>query len=127
MADNGIGARLKRKEDDRHLQGRGSFVADIRLVGIKDVAFVRSRVAHAKIGAMQMSPAPAGSVFVANDLRGVKPIRSISKLPGYKVSDYPILALGKVRFVGEPVAMCVADTRAEAEDLARNVSLDYED
>ena len=91
------------------------------------MAFVRSRVAHARIAAILTPPGAAGSVFVADDLTGVKPIRAISKLPGYKVSDYPILAQGKVRFVGELVAMCIADTRAEAEDLARNVSFEYED
>src|SRR5260370_24220027 len=121
MADNGIGARLARKEDDRYLRGRGNFVADIKLAGMKEVAFVRSWVAHATIGATQKPPGAAESVFVAGDLKGVKPIRTISKLTGYKISDYPILALGEVRFAGEPVAMCVADTRAEAEDSAREV------
>jgi aerobic carbon-monoxide dehydrogenase large subunit len=127
MTDNGIGARLTRKEDDRHLHGRGNFVADIKLAGMRDVGFVRSRVAHARIVAIRIRPGAAGSVFVGDDLTGVKPIRAISKLAGYKVSDYPILAQGKVRFVGEMVAMCIADTRAEAEDLARNVGFDCED
>ena len=127
MADNGIGARLTRKEDDRYLRGRGNFVADIKLAGMKEVAFVRSWVAHATIGATQKPPGAAESVFVAGDLKGVKPIRTTSKLTGYKISDYPILALGEVRFAGEPVAMCVADTRAEAEDIAREVSIDYQD
>ena len=126
MTHKGIGARLIRKEDERHLRGRGNFVADIKLPGMKDVAFVRSRSAHARIGAFCIPPAAAGSVFVGADLTGVKPIRAISKLPGYKISDYPILADAKVRFVGELVAMCVADTRAEAEDLASSVSLEYE-
>jgi aerobic carbon-monoxide dehydrogenase large subunit len=127
MADNGIGARLRRKEDDRHLHGRGNFVADIKLAGMKDVALVRSRVAQGRIAAIHSPPVAAGSVLVGDDLKGVKPIRALSKLPGYKVSDYQILALEKVRFVGELVPMCVADTRAEAEDLARQVSFDYED
>jgi CO/xanthine dehydrogenase Mo-binding subunit len=127
MAEKGIGVRLIRKEDDRHLHGRGNFVADIKLAGMKDVAFVRSRVAHARIAAIHIPPMAAGSVFVGDDLKGVKPIRALSKLPGYKVSDYAILTRGKVRFVGELVAMCLGDTRAEAEDLARQVSPDYED
>jgi aerobic carbon-monoxide dehydrogenase large subunit len=127
MAEKGIGVRLIRKEDDRHLHGRGNFVADIKLAGMKDVAFVRSRVAHGRIFAIHIPPMAAGSVFVGDDLKGVKPIRALSKLPGYKVSDYAILARGKVRFVGELVAMCLGDTRAEAEDLARQVSPDYED
>jgi aerobic carbon-monoxide dehydrogenase large subunit len=126
MAEKGIGVRLTRKEDYRHLHGRGNFVADLKLAGMKDLAFVRSRVAHASI-AIHTPPVAAGSVFVGDDLTGVRPIRTISKLTGYKISDYPILALGKVRFVGELVAMCVADNRAEAEDLARQVSIDYQD
>jgi aerobic carbon-monoxide dehydrogenase large subunit len=124
MAEKGIGVRLIRKEDERHLHGRGNFVADIKLAGMKDVAFVRSRVAHARIAEIQST---AGPVFVGDDLKGVKPIRALSRLPSYKASDYPILARGKVRFVGEPVAMCLGDSRGEAEDLARQVSLDYED
>jgi carbon-monoxide dehydrogenase large subunit len=126
MAKKGIGVRLIRKEDDRHLHGRGNFVADIKLAGMKDVAFVRSRVAHARIAAIHIPPMAAGSVFVGDDLKGVKPIRALSKLPGYQVSDYPILADATVRFVGELIAMCIAESRAEAEDLARSVSLEYE-
>ena len=45
----GIGARLTRKEDDRYMRGRGEFVADIRLAGMKDVAFLRSPLAHARL------------------------------------------------------------------------------
>ena len=126
MADKEC-VRRTRKEDERHLHGRGNFVGDIKLAGIKDVAFVRSRIAHARIVGNHKPPVAAGSVFTSDDLKGAKPIRALSKLPGYKVSDYPIPAHGKVRFVGELVAICVADTRAEAEDLARQVSFDYED
>ncbi len=45
----GLGARLTRKEDDRYMRGRGEFVADIRLAGMKDVAFLRSTLAHARL------------------------------------------------------------------------------
>ena len=57
---------------------------------------------------------------------GVKPIRAVSGLPGFKISEQPVLATGKVRHVGELVAMCVAPTRAEAEDIAAAVTLDLE-
>ena len=63
----------------------------------------------------------ADCVFTAADLVGVKPIRAVSGLPGFKVSEQPVLATGKVRQVGELVAMCVAPTRAEAEDIAAAV------
>ena len=58
---------------------------------------------------------------------GIKPIRAVSGLPGFKISEQPVLATGKVRHVGELVAMCVAPTRAEAEDIAASVTLDLEE
>ena len=66
-------------------------------------------------------------VFTADDLDGVEPMRAPSKLPGYKPADFPALATTKVRFVGETVAACVGATRAEAEDLAQMVEVDYEE
>ncbi len=122
----GVGARLPRKEDDRFLRGRGQYVADIRLAGLKDVAFVRSPLAHARIKAIHVPERFSDVVFTAADLAGVKPIRAVSGLPGFKVSEQPVLATGKVRHVGELVAMCVAPTRAEAEDIAASVILDLE-
>ncbi len=64
-------------------------------------------------------------MFVADDLVGVKPIRVVSRLPGFKPSDQPVLATGKVRQVGEPIAMCIAPTRAEAEDMAALIEVDF--
>jgi carbon-monoxide dehydrogenase large subunit len=120
----GIGARVIRKEDDRLMRGRGEFVADIRLARMKDVAFVRSPLAHAVIRGINIPPRYRERVFTASDLVGVKPIRAVSGLRGFKVSEQPVLAHSKVRFVGEPVAMCIGDTRAEAEDVAAAVRLD---
>ncbi len=122
----GVGARMPRKEDDRFLRGRGQFVADIRLAGLEDVAFVRSPMAHARIKNIHVPERFGDVVFTAADLTGVKPIRAVSGLPGFKVSDQPVLATGKVRHVGELVAMCVAPTRAQAEDIAASVVLDLE-
>src|SRR5579863_3135660 len=120
----GVGARLLRKEDDRFMRGRGQFVADIRLAGLQDVAFVRSPLAHARIRRVSIPERCRDCVFTAADLEGVKPIRAVSGLPGFKISEQPVLATGKVRQVGELIAMCVAPTRAEAEDLAASVTLD---
>ncbi|MBO0752367.1 MAG: xanthine dehydrogenase family protein [Bradyrhizobiaceae bacterium] len=122
----GVGARMPRKEDDRFLRGRGQYVADIRLAGLKDVAFVRSPLAHARIKAIHVPERFSNVVFTAADLTGINPIRAVSGLPGFKVSEQPVLASGKVRHVGELVAMCVAATRAEAEDIAASVILDLE-
>jgi len=120
----GVGARLARKEDDRLVRGRGQFVADVQLAGMKDVAFVRSPVAHARIRGVSVPPERRAVTFTAADLAGVKPIRAVSGLRGFKVSEQPPLADGKVRHVGELVAMCIGATRAEAEDIAQTVTLD---
>jgi aerobic carbon-monoxide dehydrogenase large subunit len=126
VTEQGIGARLLRKEDDRYMRGRGQFVGDIRLPGMREVAFLRSPLAHARIVAIQIPPAIRDRVFIAEDLQGVAPIRADTALPGFKPSVQPILATGKVRYVGELVAMCVAPTRAEAEDLAAEIDVDFE-
>ena len=123
----GVGARLIRKEDDRLMRGRGQFVADLRFAGMQDVAFVRSPLAHARIRGISAPQSFKHAVFAAADLVGVKPIRAVSGLRGFKVSEQPALATDKVRFVGELLAMCVAPTRAQAEDIADSVTLDLEE
>jgi carbon-monoxide dehydrogenase large subunit len=123
----GVGARLPRKEDRRFLRGQGEFIANIRLPGMLDVAFLRSPMAHGKILGIRKPGGHEASTFTANDLVGVKPIRAVSGLKGFKSSEQPILASGKVRQVGELVAMCVAATRAQAEDIADQVELDLEE
>ena len=127
MTEQGVGARLLRKEDDRFLRGRGQYVADLRFAGMQDVAFLRSPLAHARIRGIAVPDAHRNAVFTAADLAGVKPIRAVSGLRGFKPSDQPSLAADKVRYVGELVAMCVATTRAEAEDIAATVTLDLEE
>jgi aerobic carbon-monoxide dehydrogenase large subunit len=122
----GIGARLPRIEDARFLEGRGQFCADINLPGMLHAAFVRSPHAHARIAAVRKPQGREKHVYVAADLTGVGRMRSTAKLPGFKPSDWPILAAGKVRHVGEPVAMALAATPSEAEDLAAAVEVEYE-
>ncbi|MES1931858.1 carbon-monoxide dehydrogenase large subunit [Salinisphaera shabanensis T35B1] len=123
----GIGARLARKEDARFLSGRGEFVADIRRPDMLDVAFVRAPVAHARIVEVEKPEGWESLVYTMADMAGVKPIVAASKLPGFQKSEQYPLAKDKVRFVGEMVAMCVAPSRARAEDLAEQVFVDYED
>jgi aerobic carbon-monoxide dehydrogenase large subunit len=127
MAKYGIGASVLRKEDDRFLHGRGQYVADLRLAGTREVAFVRSPVAHARLRAIHIPEDVRDVVFAAKDLVGVKPIISSPPLKGFKRSAQPILATDKVRYVGELVAMCLAATRAEAEDIAASVDLDFDE
>ena len=122
----GVGARLPRKEDARFLRGQGQYVANIRMVGMLEVAFARSSVAHGRLRSVGKPAGHEASVFAAADLAGVKPIVANSGLKGFKPSAQPVLAQGKVRYVGELIAMCVAATRAEAEDLAQLVEPDIE-
>lgn len=122
----GIGASVSRKEDVRFLRGRGQYVADIAVPRLSEVAFLRSPVAHARIRAIRKPPGAEGSVFTRDDLASVRSVQAKLGLPGFKASDYPPLAHEKVRFVGEAIAMCVADTRAAAEDIVETVDLDLE-
>jgi carbon-monoxide dehydrogenase large subunit len=127
MSDQGVGASVLRKEDDRFLRGRGQYVADFRFPNSREVAFVRSTVAHGRIRKIHIPDEHRNAVFTANDLANVKPIRAATALSGFKHSSEPILALDKVRYVGELVAICVAGSRAQAEDIAASVVVDYEE
>jgi carbon-monoxide dehydrogenase large subunit len=123
----GIGARLLRKEDDRYLRGQGQFVGDIRPSGLLEAAFVRSPVAHGRLKGVRIPAALRDRVFTMDDLAGVEPIRAVTALAGFKPSDQWPLARDKVRHVGECIAVCLAPSRAEAEDLAEEVELDIEE
>jgi carbon-monoxide dehydrogenase large subunit len=123
---SGVGASLLRKEDARHLRGRGQFVSDVQLPRMQDVAFVRSPHAHARIKGIAVAPNASGRIFTARDLPRLGEMRAVPQVPGFKVSGYPPLATQKVRYVGEAIAACIAPTRAEAEDLANAVSVDFE-
>jgi carbon-monoxide dehydrogenase large subunit len=119
----GVGARVPRKEDARHLLGKGKFVSDMTLPDLQEVAFLRSPIAHGRITSIAKASEYADRTFTREDLDGALDIVACSKLPTYKDSTQPLLASGKVRFVGEPMAMCFAPTRAEAEDLIETVMI----
>ncbi len=121
----GVGASLLRREDERHLHGRGEFVSDIKLPGTMEVAFLRSPHAHARIKSIAIPPEAAGRVFAAADLPALTPVRVATQAPGAKSPAWPPLAVDKVRYVGEAIAACIAPIRGEAEDLAGSVIVDY--
>ena len=123
----GVGASVPRKEDRRLMAGQGQFVGDLRLAGMWDVAFARSPIAHGLLGAIEKPAGGEAAVFTMDDLPGVKPIRAVSSLKGFKPSNQWPLARGKVRQVGELIAACLAPTRAQAEDLAQAVYADIEE
>ncbi|MCK6453086.1 MAG: xanthine dehydrogenase family protein molybdopterin-binding subunit [Alphaproteobacteria bacterium] len=123
----GIGASVRRKEDHRHLHGRGNFVSDMILPGQSEVAFLRSPVAHGRIRRIAKPAGHERDVYLREDLVGALPIVATSTIPGYKLSEHHPLAHGKVRYVGEAVAMCVGATRAAAEDVAEKIELELDE
>ena len=100
----GIGASVPRKEDERFLRGRGQYVGDFQMPAMRDVAFVRSPVAHARLRSVAIPEKHKDAVVTADDLTGINPIKGATSVSGFKHSREPILAAGKVRFVGEIIA-----------------------
>ena len=107
-----MGARVPRKEDARHLHGRGQLRGRHGHAGLSEVAFLRSPLAHARIASVRVASQIADKAFVRQAMADARDIVADSTLPSCR-SRQPPLASGKVRFVGEPVAMVVAPTRAE--------------
>ncbi|MFQ5740070.1 MAG: xanthine dehydrogenase family protein molybdopterin-binding subunit [Acidobacteriota bacterium] len=125
-----MGQSLRRKEDARLVRGRGKFVDDFQMAGMLFLRFVRSPYAHARIVDVDVSSAQASPGVVCT-LTGseiterMQPFMEIGPDPGGSIVDYP-LAVGKVRYQGEPVAAVVAESRMAAEDAAELVQVDYE-
>jgi carbon-monoxide dehydrogenase large subunit len=117
------GQRLPRLEDRRHLAGQGNFVADVRLSGLRDVAFLRSQVAHGDLDGVELTDGvDAGAVWTAERLAPfVLPMRAMLKRPNYNGADFPVLATDRVRYVGELIAAVIADTRGLAEDMVEQL------
>ena len=118
-----VGAKVIRKEDPNLLTGRGQFVDDIQLTGTTHMAFVRSTEAHALIKSIDVSAAleceGVIGAWTAADLE-------LPPLPGVPGLERPALAIDKVRFVGEAVAVVVAETKYAAADGTELVIVDYE-
>ncbi len=134
--DDGIGASTKRREDLRFLTGKGRYTDDINIRGQLYAHFLRSEVAHGRINGIDTAAAEAApgvwKVFTAADFAGV------GGLPcGWQVTDlhgkpmlepkHPVLAEGKVRHVGDPIAMVVAETAEQARDAAEMLAVDIEE
>ena len=127
-----IGARVRRKEDPRFLTGRGMYTDDVRLHGTLHAAFVRSPHAHARIHAIDLSAARTHpgvvAIYTGKDLAdaGVNGIPVGWLLPGLKPSNHQPIAIDRVRYVGEAVAVIIADSPYTACDAAELVVVDYE-
>src|SRR6185312_7902109 len=126
-----IGASLRRREDARMLRGETRYLDDISEAGMAHAAFVRSPFAHAAIESISVPEAAEGlvAVITAADLGdAVRPF-PVMEPRGAEVATaeaHPVLATGQVRYVGQPVALVIAHSRALAEDAAELVEVEYE-
>ena len=144
MSDTGppyVGRSLLRREDPRLLTGQGQFVADLALPRMLHAVFVRSQVAHARIRSVDAARA-AAMPGVALAIAGADLLRLAPPVPGAQLSlpskwrtqvrhtvhlpQQPLLALDKVRHVGEAIAVIVAESRYEAQDAAEVMTVDLE-
>jgi len=126
-----LGKPLKRKEDPRLIQGLAHYVDDLELPGMLHAGFVRSPHAHARIKSVDTSKAQSApgvvAVFTAEDFRGqIGIVPCAAALPGLKGAPRPVLAIGRVRFVGDAVAVVVAADRYSLCDALDLVDVDYE-
>ena len=130
--------RLSRREDLRLITGEGRFTADIDLPGQLHAAMVRSDRAHARILSIDIEAARGAqgvvAILTSEDVQaaGFKPLPAGGALQGtdgnpQKTAPMPVLAVDRVRFVGQPIAMVIAESALEARDAAELVSVEYEE
>jgi aerobic carbon-monoxide dehydrogenase large subunit len=117
-----VGRAMRRSEDPPLVSGQGRFTADLPTRAW--VRFVRSPLASGRI--VRILRPPNARVFVAADLGAVKPIRPLLHRFNYVPIGQPVLALDRVRFVGEPIAAVVGSSAAEAEDVADQVTVEID-
>jgi carbon-monoxide dehydrogenase large subunit len=126
-----VGSPIERLEDLRFLRGRGQYVDDVPPQGALYAVILRSSVAHGRIRSIDTSAARTKpgvhGVFTAADV-GAVPVITMRQelLAEFKPYQQPVIADGKVRYVGEPIAIVVADTPALAEDALDAIELDVE-
>src|SRR6185369_7667682 len=137
MVVDGIGTSIKRKEDRRFLLGKGNYTDDITLPNQAYAVFVRSMYAHAKIDKVDTAAAKAapgvvgvltGDDVAADGLGGLPCGWLIKNKDGSNMVEppHPALAQGKVRHVGDPVAMVIATSKAAARAAAGLVDITYD-
>ena len=124
-----IGRRLLRQEDPRLLTGRGAYVTDLALPGMLHMALLRSphahaRIAHVDIDRARRVPSVVG-VFTADHIRDVGPLPVLAHPPGQRQTDFPVLPADRVRYVGQPLAAVVAETRYAAQDGVDALDVTY--
>ena len=139
MEKYGIGQPVRRKEDVRFLTGAGTYIDDIARENLSHAVVLRSPHAHAKIliidtGEAENMPGVLGIItgkdWIAEDFQPMPTKSAVNKkIDGTPLNQPPrySIAIGKVRYVGEPVALIVAETAAQALDAAEVVEVDFEE
>lgn len=138
MGVEGIGQRVARKEDKRFITGKGRYTDDMKLPGMTHAIFVRSPHAHAKVTSIDMAKAASmpgvvavltGAELVADRIGNLICGWMVHSKDGspMKMGAWPAMAPETVRFVGQAVAVVIAETRDQARDAAEAVSVDYEE
>ena len=138
MGQFGVGQPMRRLEDQRFLTGQGRYSDDIALPGQAFAAVLRSPLAHAELSAVDTAAAREApgvlAVYTAEDLSadGIGDIPCVAPMPGKAGSGtiqppHPVLARGRVRHVGDPIAFVVAETAAQARDAAELIEVDYDE
>ncbi|WP_339642360.1 xanthine dehydrogenase family protein molybdopterin-binding subunit [Jannaschia helgolandensis] len=134
--DTGIGASPKRREDVRFLTGKGRYTDDINVAGQTHVVFLRSDVAHGTIKSIDTAAAEAMDgvvrIFTSKDFDGVGGIPcgwQITSRDGNVMQEpkHPVLAEGKVRHVGDPIAAVVAETESQARDAMEAIVVEIDE
>ncbi|MGE0354619.1 MAG: xanthine dehydrogenase family protein molybdopterin-binding subunit [Gemmatimonadales bacterium] len=128
-----FGSGIKRREDPRLITGRATYTDDVRLPGMLHAMVLRSTYAHARlqridVGAARSAPGVV-AVYTGADLAGrVNPVPCAWNIPDsdLKVPAHPLLAIDRVRYVGDGVALVVAETRAAARDALDLIDVDYD-
>jgi carbon-monoxide dehydrogenase large subunit len=125
-----LGASIKRREDPRFITGKGNYTDDLKLAGLTHAVFVRSPHANArirKIDTAKASKAPGVvAIFTGKDMTGVNSLPCGWLLPELKIPPHMPLASDAVHYVGDPVAIVIAESQSAASDAAEMVAVDWE-
>ncbi len=138
MGFEGIGASVRRKEDVRFLSGKGNYTDDINRPGQLHAVMRRSDRPHAGINGIDTAEASKAPGVVAIFTGADMAKEGIGGLPcGWQIHNkdgspmaeppHPVMAIGKVRHVGDPVAVVIAETKQQARDAAELIAIDYQD
>jgi carbon-monoxide dehydrogenase large subunit len=126
-----VGTSVKRVEDDRILRGLGRYVDDIRLPGMAHAVFLRSSIPHARLVGIDVEAAlgldGVVAIITAAELEGVAhPLSTRADVPDVAKPVFTVLASDRVRYVGDPIALIVAESRHQAEDARDAIIVDYD-